>query len=188
MKFKLHNLKHVSGRLGRIYDVERLPSFQLETPNLLFFTKVCLRTLAKDETIPRDLFISTSFLLSQGGCIPHLTHDVMLMLTNELLPLQYPLATVLDASSAIEKVGQGLATFVGLPVNCCWFQLPYLSYITVSITPVPSSMYRNFSRIAAFKTLQTSSELMASAKVLQPFSLDEGNLLYLKTSLWELLE
>ena len=40
MKFKLHNLKQFRGRSGSIYDVERLPSFQLELPNILFFTRV----------------------------------------------------------------------------------------------------------------------------------------------------
>lgn len=40
MKFKLNNIKTVSGRLGCIFDVERLPSFVMETPNLLFYAKV----------------------------------------------------------------------------------------------------------------------------------------------------
>ncbi len=53
----------------------------------------------------------------QGGCIPHLTHDVMQMLSSKSMPLQFPLSNIYRAVDAIERSDMSLDSFVGLPVS-----------------------------------------------------------------------
>lgn len=40
MRFRLQTINNICGRLGIINEIERLPTFQMETPNLLFYTNV----------------------------------------------------------------------------------------------------------------------------------------------------
>ncbi|XP_065201571.1 queuine tRNA-ribosyltransferase accessory subunit 2-like [Planococcus citri] len=100
MKFKLLNVSPKLGRFGMISDVERIPSFSLETPNVLFYTK--------------------------KGCVPHLTCDVMQMISTDSLALQFPLNNIFHCCEVLEKNKISLNSFVGLPeyFSYCFGQDP----------------------------------------------------------------
>nr|CAD7411866.1 unnamed protein product [Timema cristinae] len=88
MKFVIQSVSSHSSRLGCILDIERLPGVVFETPLLLIYTK--------------------------GGCIPHLTHEVLQMVTKEPLCLQVPLSSTVHNQTAVAAYKKGLAEFIGL--------------------------------------------------------------------------
>nr|CAD7440979.1 unnamed protein product [Timema bartmani] len=88
MKFVIQSVSSHSSRLGCILDIERLPGAVFETPLLLLYTK--------------------------GGCIPHLTHEVLQMVTKEPLCLQVPLSSTVHNQTAVAAYKKGIAEFIGL--------------------------------------------------------------------------
>ncbi|XKL60379.1 hypothetical protein PGB90_001395 [Kerria lacca] len=149
MRFRLQTINNICGRLGIINEIERLPTFQMETPNLLFYTN--------------------------GGCIPHLTHDVILMLTSDVLPLQIPLDNIYHATEAIIKLDVSVNTFIGLP--------EYLSFCTLQdpTTTVKQGYHKeNVATIWSkhgkqFITKARHMELMESLKPDMYISLCDGD-------------
>lgn len=93
MKFVV---KHVgqSGRLGCLSGVDKRLGEIFETPLLTMYTR--------------------------GGSVPHITHEVLQMITKENLLLQMPLTTLMSAYSSIESFGKGLSEFVGLKEYPCY--------------------------------------------------------------------
>lgn len=88
MKFLLSSVASCSNRIGCIKDVERLPGLVLETPLLLLHTK--------------------------GGSVPHLTYEVLQMVTKEHQLLHIPVSTVAHCYEAIRSSQKGIADFIGL--------------------------------------------------------------------------
>nr|CAD7259499.1 unnamed protein product [Timema shepardi]CAD7569495.1 unnamed protein product [Timema californicum] len=54
------------------------------------------------------------YLENTGGCIPHLTHEVLQMVTKEPLCLQVPLSSTVHNQTAVAAYKKGLAEFIGL--------------------------------------------------------------------------
>ncbi|KAK7586178.1 hypothetical protein V9T40_004054 [Parthenolecanium corni] len=104
MKFKLHQFNKLRGRLGSLSDVERLPDFSMDTPNI--------------------------FLYTTAGCIPNLTYDVLQKITTNVFPMQYPLNTLYRITEAIKLYKKALHSFVGQPeyVSYCCIQDPLYSF------------------------------------------------------------
>ncbi|XP_063226770.1 queuine tRNA-ribosyltransferase accessory subunit 2 isoform X2 [Bacillus rossius redtenbacheri] len=103
MKF---TVQYISGkclaRLGCITEIERLPGEIFETPLL--------------------------FLHSKGGSLPHLTYEVVKLLTKETLCLQVPLSSTLHFQRAVKEFSKGIAEFAGLK--------EFLMYCTVQDSAV----------------------------------------------------
>ncbi|GLH01884.1 Queuine tRNA-ribosyltransferase accessory subunit 2 [Gryllus bimaculatus] len=91
MKFVLCSASKCSRRLGKIIDVQRLPDLAFETP--LFF------------------------LHSKGGAIPHITHEVLQMISGKPISIQVPVASTLHSEDAVRDFKKGLAEFIGLAEN-----------------------------------------------------------------------
>ncbi|XP_049812703.1 queuine tRNA-ribosyltransferase accessory subunit 2 [Schistocerca nitens] len=87
MKFCLQNATKC-GRLGIITEISRLPEMALETPLLLLYTK--------------------------GGSVPHLTHEVLEMVSHEQHPLCVSLPTTIHMHSPVAEIKKGLASFIGM--------------------------------------------------------------------------
>lgn len=88
MKFLLTSVASCSNRIGCIKDIERLPGLVLETPLLLLYTK--------------------------GGSVPHLTYEVLQMVTKEQHILHIPISTVAQCYEAVSALKKGIADFIGL--------------------------------------------------------------------------
>ncbi|XP_021922137.1 queuine tRNA-ribosyltransferase accessory subunit 2 isoform X3 [Zootermopsis nevadensis] len=88
MKFILSSVASCSNRIGYIKDIERLPGLMLETPMLLLYAK--------------------------GGSIPHLTYEVLQMVTKDKQPLHIPISTVAHCHEAVTAFRKGIADFTGL--------------------------------------------------------------------------
>lgn len=52
----------------------------------------------------------------QGGSVPHLTYEVLQMVTKEQHLLHIPISTVAQCSEAISASQKGIADFIGLKV------------------------------------------------------------------------
>ncbi|GFG40511.1 hypothetical protein Cfor_07575 [Coptotermes formosanus] len=88
MKFLLTSVASCSNRIGCIKDIERLPGLVLETPLLLLYTK--------------------------GGSVPHLTYEVLQMVSKEQHLLHIPISTVAQCYEAVSAFKKGIADFIGL--------------------------------------------------------------------------
>lgn len=85
MNFCLKNVTKC-GRHGVITEISRLPEMALETPLLLLYTK--------------------------GGSVPHLTHEVLQMVSQEKHPLCIGLPTTIDMHSSVAEMKKGIAPFI----------------------------------------------------------------------------
>nr|CAG4643306.1 EOG090X08JG [Ilyocryptus agilis] len=97
MKFTVSAVAQSSARIGSLTGFARIPNVVLETPLLLLHTR--------------------------GGQVPHLSYELLQMVTNEPQMMQMPLVTLVEHTKNIAAFGKGLASFVGLP--------EYLSYVSV---------------------------------------------------------
>lgn len=97
MKFAVNSVTASGARLGLLTDFIRIPNVALETPYLLLHTR--------------------------GASVPHLSYDLLQMVTTEVHTLQMPLTTVVDSAENVRKFGKGIAEFAGLK--------EYLSYVTL---------------------------------------------------------
>lgn len=95
MKFSVKYIGK-SGRLGSIKGMGKHQGQTFETPLLTMYTR--------------------------GGNVPHITHEVLQMVSTDNLIMNMPLTTIMTASSSIEKFSGGISEFVGLK--------EYPSYIT----------------------------------------------------------
>ncbi|XP_067009590.2 queuine tRNA-ribosyltransferase accessory subunit 2 [Anabrus simplex] len=104
MRFIIKSAANCAGRVGRICDMDRLPDLVLETPLIMMYTK--------------------------GGSIPHITREVLQMITKESLAIQVPISTVMQSEEVVSEFKTGLGTFIGLSDN--------LIYCTVQDPVVPT--------------------------------------------------
>ncbi|XP_069700890.1 queuine tRNA-ribosyltransferase accessory subunit 2 [Periplaneta americana] len=88
MKYFINSVATCSSRLGCIRDIERLPGLVFETPLVLLYTK--------------------------GGSVPHLSHEVLQMVTKDQQPLHIPISTVAHCHEAVAAYNRGIADFIGL--------------------------------------------------------------------------
>jgi len=91
MKFAVNSVTASGARLGLLTDFIRIPNVALETPYLLLHTR--------------------------GASVPHLSYDLLQMVTTEVHTLQMPLTTVVDSAENVRKFGKGIAEFAGLKVD-----------------------------------------------------------------------
>lgn len=117
MKFKLHQFNKLRGRLGSLSDVERLPDFSMDTPNIFLYTTVS-HFRGQVNYLLLHLFLNIySHIVFQAGCIPNLTYDVLQKITTNVFPMQYPLNTLYRITEAIKLYKKALHSFVGQPVS-----------------------------------------------------------------------
>nr|CAG4649450.1 EOG090X08JG [Scapholeberis mucronata]SVE93700.1 EOG090X08JG [Scapholeberis mucronata] len=106
MKFTVTSVAKSSARFGLLTELQRIPEAAFETPLLLLHTR--------------------------GASVPHLSYDLLQMVTNEHHLLQMPLVSLIEHSKNIKAFGKGIAEFAGLK--------EYLNYATVqdpgTATPV----------------------------------------------------
>ncbi|XP_014279885.1 queuine tRNA-ribosyltransferase accessory subunit 2 isoform X2 [Halyomorpha halys] len=88
MKFSVIGVLSNGARQGKLTNISRLPGVVLETPMLLFYTK--------------------------GGSIPHITREVLDLLTKEQLGIQITLPSTIQCFEGAKAFGKGIAEFVGL--------------------------------------------------------------------------
>ena len=62
----------------------------------------------------------------QGGNLPHITHEVLQMITTDTLIMQMPLTTVFTAINGMKDFGQGISEFVGLKVSISYSSNSYM--------------------------------------------------------------
>ncbi|XP_044732033.1 queuine tRNA-ribosyltransferase accessory subunit 2 [Chrysoperla carnea] len=101
MKFKVTQKSRTnSSRLGCLSGAERLPDKELETPLVMLYTK--------------------------GGSIPHITHEVLQLITKECQTIQIPLVSTVQFVQPIGAWDRPLADFIGLTeyVTCVTVQDP----------------------------------------------------------------
>nr|SVE74265.1 EOG090X08JG [Daphnia barbata] len=105
MKFTVSLVAKSSARLGSLSDFARIPEAAFETPMLLLHTR--------------------------GASVPHLSYDLLQMVSTENHILQMPLVTLVDHTRNVKAFGKGIAEFAGLK--------EYLNYVSVqdpsTITP-----------------------------------------------------
>nr|CAG4651094.1 EOG090X08JG [Simocephalus serrulatus]SVE94321.1 EOG090X08JG [Simocephalus serrulatus] len=97
MKFSVTSVAKSTARLGSLTEFPRIPEVVLETPFLLLHTR--------------------------GASVPHLSYDLLQMVTNEHHMLQMPLVTLVEHAKNVKAFGKGIADFAGLK--------EYLTYATV---------------------------------------------------------
>nr|CAG4636286.1 EOG090X08JG [Eubosmina coregoni]SVE69881.1 EOG090X08JG [Eubosmina coregoni] len=98
MKFTINSVAKSGGRIGLLSDLLRLPEASFETPFLLLHTR--------------------------GGSVPHLSYDLLQMVTNnEQHILQMPVVSLIDCTQNVKAFGKGIAEFAGLQ--------EYLNYATL---------------------------------------------------------
>nr|SVE82567.1 EOG090X08JG [Daphnia magna] len=97
MKFTVSLVAKSSARLGSLSEFTRIPEAVLETPLL--------------------------FLHTRGAAVPHLSYDLMQMVSTENHILQMPLVTLVDHTKNVKAFGKGIAEFAGLK--------EYLNYVSV---------------------------------------------------------
>jgi queuine tRNA-ribosyltransferase subunit QTRTD1 len=66
--------------------------------------------------------------LLQGGSIPHLTYEVLQMVTKEQHALHIPISTIAHCHEAVVAFKKGIADFIGLKVL-----LSYLFFYSASV-------------------------------------------------------
>lgn len=80
-----------SGKCGRLGIISNLPNRQGETFDTPFLT-----------------------IYTRGGNVPHITHEVLQLISTENLMMLMPLPTIMTALRSIESCGQSISEFVGL--------------------------------------------------------------------------
>ncbi|BET02452.1 Queuine tRNA-ribosyltransferase catalytic subunit 1 [Nesidiocoris tenuis] len=115
MKFSFNAVNGSRARSGTLTGFSRFPDIVFETPLLLFYTK--------------------------GGSIPHLTHEVLQLLTTEQQTVQITLPTTYHSHEAVKQFKKGISSFVGLQecLTCLSVQDPAYK------TPVGYNKQRNVS-------------------------------------------
>ncbi|GLV32056.1 uncharacterized protein CBL_11988 [Carabus blaptoides fortunei] len=105
MLFYVKDFPKCFPRLGKISEVYRIPNFELETPTALLYTK--------------------------AGSIPHITKEVLQLITDKPQGIQLPFASTESFCESLSNTRMTLAEFIGLK--------EYLVYVTVQdpgdITP-----------------------------------------------------
>ncbi|GAB6027898.1 Queuine tRNA-ribosyltransferase subunit qtrtd1 [Chamberlinius hualienensis] len=91
MKFSFEKVGRAAARLGHMTEIGRHGEKVIQTP--------------------------TCFVYTKKGCIPHVTHEVLQMLTTDSLPLIFPLSNVSDSYEAVKRFSKGLGEFTGLNDN-----------------------------------------------------------------------
>ncbi|KAG8224681.1 hypothetical protein J437_LFUL003796 [Ladona fulva] len=105
MKFVIDTISNSSlSRIGTLKNFHRLPQISFETPIL--------------------------FMYSKGGCIPHLTHDVLQYVSKEYQAIQVPLPSTISCHHPLTKSQEGIADFIGMR--------EYLVYCSVQDPAIPS--------------------------------------------------
>nr|CAG4641808.1 EOG090X08JG [Eurycercus lamellatus] len=109
MKFTVNVVTKSGARLGSLSDFIRIPDLVLETPYLLLHTR--------------------------GGSVPHLSYDLLQLVSNERQMMQMPLVNLVEHTKNVKAFGKGIAEFTGLQ--------EYLNYATVqdSGTPTPEGYH-----------------------------------------------
>ncbi|KAF6200684.1 hypothetical protein GE061_005128 [Apolygus lucorum] len=97
MKFSVRTVGAAKLRSGTLTDFKRLPELVLETPLLLLYTK--------------------------GGSVPHITHEVLQLITTDNQAVQQTLPSTFLIHEAVKEFKKGLPKFVGLP--------EYMTYLSV---------------------------------------------------------
>nr|CAG4638543.1 EOG090X08JG [Cyclestheria hislopi] len=139
MKFVVRAITQPGARVGNLYSFARLPEVTLETPLLLLHTR--------------------------GGSVPHLSHDLLQMVTKDCQALQVPVVTVVDSGDSIRAFGKSVAEFSGLK-EC-------LAYITVqdSGTATPQGYHEKHSLsiwTRGGRRLLDASTYMSSIEAMKP--------------------
>ncbi|XP_071445947.1 queuine tRNA-ribosyltransferase accessory subunit 2 [Hetaerina americana] len=104
MKFAICTVSNTSrARTGTLKYLNSLPDMGLETPML--------------------------FLYSKGGCVPHLTLDVLESVTKEPLAIQLPLSTTMSCYKSMKEYKNGISNFIGMKNSLmyCTVQDPAIS-------------------------------------------------------------
>ncbi|XP_034232936.1 queuine tRNA-ribosyltransferase accessory subunit 2 [Thrips palmi] len=138
MKFSVNHIR-TSGRIGCLTGIDAIAGQTLPTPLLTVYTR--------------------------GGNVPHITHDVLQMITSENLLMHMPLTTIFTSCTSIESFGKGLSEFVGLK--------EYPSYVTPQdpavLTP---SGYNEADKVAIWtkngKRIVDPSRYMAMIESMKP--------------------
>lgn len=138
MKFCVKSVRN-SGRIGCLTVTDSNARSTLQTPLLTVYTR--------------------------GGNVPHITHDVLQMITSESLLMHMPLTTTFTSCSSIESFGRGISDFVGLK--------EYPSYITPQDPAVKTpSGYNVTNKVAVWtkngKRIIDSSRYMAMIESMKP--------------------
>ncbi|XP_046443212.1 queuine tRNA-ribosyltransferase accessory subunit 2-like [Daphnia pulex] len=97
MKFAVSLVAESSARLGSLTEFARIPEAVFETPLLLLHTR--------------------------GASVPHLSYDLLQMVSTGHHMLQMPLVTLVDHTKNVKAFGKGIAEFAGLK--------EYLNYVSV---------------------------------------------------------
>ncbi|XP_046389822.1 queuine tRNA-ribosyltransferase accessory subunit 2 [Ischnura elegans] len=96
MRFAISAVSNTSrARLGSLSCFRRIPDICLETPVLL--------------------------LHSKGGCIPHLTLDVLELVSKDPLCIQLPLSSTISCHIPLQEFKRGIGDFIGMknnPIYC----------------------------------------------------------------------
>lgn len=61
--------------------------------------------------------VGNIWFYSQGAAVPHLSYDLLQMVTNEHQVLQMPLVTLVEHAKNVKAFGKGIADFAGLKVD-----------------------------------------------------------------------
>ncbi|XP_054013474.1 queuine tRNA-ribosyltransferase accessory subunit 2 [Hylaeus anthracinus] len=88
MKFFTKSVKSCTARVGTLSEFERIPNSSFETPLALIYTR--------------------------GGCVPHLTKEVLNMITTNSLLLSVPLSNSVLMTEAMKNTNTNFAKFVGM--------------------------------------------------------------------------
>ncbi|EFX84389.1 hypothetical protein DAPPUDRAFT_314661 [Daphnia pulex] len=90
MKFAVYLVAESSARLGSLTEFARIPEAVFETPLLLLHTR--------------------------GASVPHLSYDLLQMVSTGHYMLQMPLVTLVDHTKNVKAFGKGIAEFAGLKI------------------------------------------------------------------------